>query len=148
VNMREIPGQHWDSWAAVLACSRLFTACGTAKGPQQPPKRAARGSRPPRSPGDSGVASSSAVAGLLGLVPVADGQLDQSRTATQRFVPCAMREAASLKCLPPDPAPTPVSRNLLEGILRAGIGVVCVIGAHGAVRFSLSSSDRLSWADW
>jgi hypothetical protein len=30
--MREYPLKHWGSWAAVLACSRLFPARGTAKG--------------------------------------------------------------------------------------------------------------------
>jgi len=35
VNRREIPRKHWVSWTAALACSRLFTARGTAEGPQR-----------------------------------------------------------------------------------------------------------------
>jgi hypothetical protein len=37
------PRKDGGSWSAVLACSRLFTARGTAKGPQQPPKGTAKG---------------------------------------------------------------------------------------------------------
>jgi hypothetical protein len=35
VNRREILRKHWASWTAVLACSRLFPARGTAKGPRR-----------------------------------------------------------------------------------------------------------------
>ena len=35
VNRREIPRKHWGSRTAVLACSRLFPARGTAKGPHR-----------------------------------------------------------------------------------------------------------------
>jgi hypothetical protein len=34
-NKRENPRKHWGSWSAVLVCSRLFPALGTAKGPQE-----------------------------------------------------------------------------------------------------------------
>ncbi len=34
-NKRENPRKHWASWNTVLACSRLFPALGTAKGPQE-----------------------------------------------------------------------------------------------------------------